>query len=224
MRHRSRFASAVRRSVLAVGVLALGAAGVNSAGAVPAPQVGATKIDSHEHPTIDTYQRWNGGDFIWAFGAPDTATYGQVIAVPANKGTLWRFSFYMSNVESSGSIVARGEVYEWDGAKATGPALWESSPRTISYDDDGAYHRESFNPHGVPVRVGASYVLFVSVSRDYEECTSGYTLKWAYRSGNPYRAGQFVYLNNGGDESAWTNVAWDKFHRSPDTALKVHLR
>ena len=67
---------------------------------------------------------------ICPFGYPDTATYGQVITAPADDTQLDSFTFFMAI--STGTVVMRGEVYAWDGQKATGPNLFESAPQTVS--------------------------------------------------------------------------------------------
>src|SRR6185437_11494558 len=92
---------------------------------------------------MGTYKNWDGSSFVQAFGCPNTTTYGQVITVPANKHFMNNFVFSWINLDS-GSMVVRGEVYAWDGTKATGSALWEGTPRTISYSD-GLFHRIHFN-------------------------------------------------------------------------------
>ena len=58
-----------------------------------------------------------------------------------SKTRLNKFVFSWANVPgSSGLMVVRGEVYAWDGSKATGSSLYESAPRTISFSDS-AFHR-----------------------------------------------------------------------------------
>jgi len=155
--------------------------------------------------TINTYQDWNGSDYVFPFGCADTTTYGQLITAP-KKNMLKKFSFWWAN-ESSGSMVVRGEVYAWDGTKATGSALWESKPRHISYSDS-SFHEETFKPGALPLTPGAQYVLFASIAKDYEKCTNDYELIWGIVDDSSYADGTFVYQNNGGDESQWTTVPW----------------
>jgi hypothetical protein len=117
-------------------------------------------------------------------------------------------------------MVVRGEVYKWDGAKATGAALFESAPRTVSFGDD-AFHKETFKPGGVTVTPGAKYVLFASIDKDFEQCTGDYELGWAYVRDGTYGRGTFVYQNNGGDESQWTSAPWETL--GFDLAFKAYL-
>src|SRR5262249_19227319 len=87
------------------------------------------------HATLNTFNRWDGNQFVYDFGCPDTTTYGQVIKIPGNKSHLTKFRFSWQYLGGSGSMVVRGEVFAWHGNKATGASLYESAPRTISFSD-----------------------------------------------------------------------------------------
>jgi hypothetical protein len=221
MRPRLASLPLIRRIAIAIGVLSLGVGAAGSAFGAPG-QTHPPGTDSHEHATIDTYGAWDGSTAIATFGRPDTSTYGQVITVPQAKTSIWRFSFYLTDAGSEGSLTMRGEVYRWNGTQATGDAVWESAPRVVDYADSG-FHRESFNPHGAKVEPGETYVLFASVSKDYEDCTDGYPTSWASVSDSTYAPGTFVFLNDGGDESQWTTQAWTTTW-GQDLAFKAHLR
>jgi hypothetical protein len=156
---------------------------------------------------ISTYNSWDGSSDIVPFGCPDTTTYGQVITIPKGQTHLGKFHFSWINL-NIGSMVVRGEVYAWDGTKATGNALYESKPKTISFSD-GVYHKVGFKPALVPVTPGAQYVLFASIDKDYEKCTNNYEVGWGFiATGDVYPGGLFVYQNNSGDESQWTTTPW----------------
>ncbi len=151
---------------------------------------------------IDTTPSWNGKDSVQPFGYPDTATYGQVITVPACGVTLQSFTFYMN---LPASCTFQGEVYAWDGAMATGAALWEGPPTQTS--GSGTFEPITFVPGGVPLPAGGQYVLFASVSK-----LSGSGMgPWGMIYGNPYSGGDFVFINNGHDPSQWTSTEWDQF-------------
>ena len=159
---------------------------------------------------ISTYKSWDGAQFVYEFGCPNTTTYGQVITIPRTKTHLNKFVFSWANVPgSSGSMVVRGEVYAWDGSKATGSSLYESSPRTISFNDS-VFHKESFSP-ALAVTPGGQYVIFASIDKDYEQCTNNYILEWGAVDDSVYTKGTFVFQNNGGDESQWTSSPWSTF-------------
>jgi hypothetical protein len=185
--------------------------------------LGATQASAStakRHPTINTYKNWDGSQEVVEFGCPNTTTYGQVIKVPGHKAHLDKFSFSWINFSGSGSMVVRGEVYAWDGSKATGASLYESAPRTVAFGD-ALFHKESFKPAGIPVTAGAQYVMFASIDKDFEECTGTYTLGWAAVDDASYSGGTFVFQNNGGDESQWTSSAWSTF--GIDLAFKAYL-
>jgi hypothetical protein len=167
-----------------------------------------TALGSSPASAISTYKSWDGSQSVGSFGCPDTTTYGQVITV-GKKTTLNNFSFKWIN-SSSGSMVVRGEVYAWDGSKATGSALWESRKRTISFQDS-AFHTEVFKPGALPLSQGAQYVLFASIDKDFEQCTGNYVLNWGSVSDSTYSGGTFVYQNNTGNETLWTTQAWNQF-------------
>jgi hypothetical protein len=168
--------------------------------------------------TINTYKRWQGST-VSPFGCPFTTTYGQVITVPANAHTLNKFRFWWSGGGSIGSMVVRGEIYAWNGSKATGEALYESRRKTISYSDTD-FHPVTFKPATLPVNPGAQYVLFASIDKEYEQCT-GYQIAWASVDDSVYPAGTFVFQNSNGDEGQWTTEPWNT--ANIDTAFKVYL-
>jgi hypothetical protein len=171
-------------------------------------------------PTINTYKSWDGSEDVVPFGCPDTTTYGQVITVPSGYSKLNKFTFSWVNL-GTGSMKARGEVYAWDGSKATGSALYQSAARFVSFSD-GLYHFETFKPGGVPVTAGQQYVIFASIDKEYEKCKNNYEVGWAYTGADVYAGGGFVYQNNAGDESQWTTSAWNTFGGA-DIAFKAYL-
>jgi hypothetical protein len=174
--------------------------------------------------TINTYKYWDGRYYISQFGCSlgYGTTYGQVITIPKRQTMLNKFVFSWINVSSGGSMVVRGEVYAWDGTgrKATGSALYESRPTTISYDDR-LFHQETFRPQALPVTPGGQYVIFASIDKDYEKCTNNYELGWAGTGNQAYPDGTFVFQDNGGDESKWTNSFWTVY--GGDLAFKAAL-
>jgi hypothetical protein len=151
---------------------------------------------------IDTSGAWDGSSFVMQFGVPNTATYGQTITVPLGSSRLQSFSFAMN---LPATTIFRGEVYAWDGSKATGPSLYESGPRTTG--GSGSFQWITFNTGGVNLTPGGQYVLFASVSKDYLAGSGNGS--WGYLGGaDVYPGGGFVYLNNGGDPSQWTSQTW----------------
>jgi len=185
-------ASSVRRVAVTVAavstvVLAFGAAQASASTA------GVAK----RHPTINTFKDWQGNQIVLPFGCPDTTTYGQTITVPGHKTKLNKITWTWSG--QGGSMVVRFEVYAWDGTKATGPNLFESAPRTISFADS-LFHHVSFNAGATGVTPGHQYVVFASIDKDYESCTNNYEVSWGAVDDSSYAGGTFVFQNNSGNE------------------------
>jgi len=169
---------------------------------------------AHAQASIDTIAAWNGTGFISSFGVPNTATYGQVIAVATGSSPLNSFSFEIGHCGAN--VTMRGEVYAWDGSRATGPALYESSPVTIA--DSNFYQLVTFNPGGLALPAG-NYVLFASTSRD-QAGAPGSACKWGMLSNNTaIPGGSFVYMNNGSSPAGWTGSSWSGY--PADLAMRV---
>lgn len=169
-----------------------------------------TALGSSPASAITTYPEWNGSQQIVSFGCPNTTTYGQVITVK-NKTMLNKFSFSWKYAgESGGSMVVRGEVYQWDGSKATGSALWESDTRKVSFTDS-VFHKEAFKPGALPLTSGQQYVLFASIDKDFAKCKNNYVVGWGSVDDSAYTGGTFVYQNNSGNSANWTTTTWSTF-------------
>lgn len=165
-----------------------------------------------QNVVVDTNPVWNGSNFISTFGIPNTETYGQTIVVPVGQTMLQSFSF---QINAQGNAVPfRGEVYAWNGTRATGTALYESAPMTTTADSN--YHRYTFTP-GVPVVGGQAYVIFATTSRE-AQVNAG--TRWGSIGNNSaYPSGQFVFLNNGTDTTQWTANTWSTI--ADDLAFSV---
>lgn len=189
--------------------------GVVAASLIPASAARASTIG------IDTTPSWNGSSSVSPFGYPGTghgrptATYGQTVTAPAGATDLTSFTFYMDQPSPGTPLVFRGEVYAWMNGQATGPALYESSP--VSLTATGVFQPITFNTASIPVTPGTQYVLFATISRDY---SAGATLVWGAIGQDVYSGGNFVYLNNGNNTSAWTGQTWAT-QASNDLAFKA---
>jgi hypothetical protein len=171
---------------------------------------------------IGTKKKWDGIQREPGFGCVNaTTTFGQVITVPRRKNILNRFTFWWVR-STKGSMVVRGEVYAWDGSKATGGSLYESAPRTISLKGD-SFHKESFAPAGLALTPRAQYVIFASTDKDFGQCTDGAVLAWGVVDDSAYPKGTFVFLNSGGDSSKWTTDTW-KAYGTYDLAFTAGLK
>ena len=157
--------------------------------------------------TVSTMADWDGSSSICCFGIPDTATYGQVITVPAGETTLSSFTFQM---QLPTTVVIRGEVFAWDAAtsRATGASLYESP--VTSTTQGAAFEAVTFTiPAGIPVIPGQQYVIFASTSKD-QAGASGSGV-WGGLASDAYAGGAFVYQNNSNVSSQWTTVDWDQW-------------
>jgi hypothetical protein len=163
---------------------------------------------------IDTISSWNGATYISSFGVTDTATYGQVIQVGAGASALNSFTFEIGNCGAN--VTMRGEVYAWDGTKATGSAIWESAAYTLPAS--ASYAAVTFTPGGITLPAG-SYVLFASTSRDQTGAPSSACRWGALPTNLPIPGGSFVFMNNGANPGNWTVSNWNTI--SQDLAMRV---
>jgi hypothetical protein len=163
---------------------------------------------------INTIAAWDGINYISSFGVANTATYGQTITVAANSTPLNSFSFEIGYC--SANVTMRGAVYAWDGAKATGSALYESAPVTIV--NSNSYQLVTFSPGGLTLPAG-SYVLFATTSRD-QTGAPGSGCSWgALPNNTAIPNGNFVFQNNAADTTQWTSSNWAVI--SKDLAMRV---
>ena len=162
---------------------------------------------------IDTTPSWDGTNNICCFAYPDSATYGQTITAPAAGATLQSFTFYMN---LPASCTFQGEVYAWDGAKASGSALWEGPPTQTT--GSGTYEAITFTPGGISLAPGAQYVIFASLSK----LSGSGGGNWGSILTDVYAGGDFVYINSGNDPSQWTSAPWTiTWPSAIDLAFKV---
>lgn len=154
------------------------------------------------------------------FGPGGTQIYGQTITAPADANALTAFSF---QITASASMVVRGEVYAWDGTKATGSALFESAPVTLV--GDSATHAVSFPGADATLTPGNQYVLFATVLKDTQP-NAGATSKWPMTD-DAVAGGSLVYLNTGTFDAAtssnWSVTPWDALFTAEYTELAPTL-
>jgi hypothetical protein len=204
--------------VIAAGALAFGMTGASAT--AEAHTVGRAQVVAE--PTINTYALWNGKSSTGGFACRGTTTMGQVITVPDGITSLDQFASWIRPY-GSGSVVIRGEVYAWDGAKAAGTGLYESPPVTLS-DTDFTFHKLAFVTGGVPVTAGRKYVLFISADKDFDQCLPGYSIDSASVKGDVYAGGHSMYVRSFGHWSWWTTQKWHHpTNDNDDDAVKVFL-
>jgi len=158
---------------------------------------------------ITTVKEWTDGNAPTGLQCGGVSTVGQVITVPHRMHSMYKFRLELFNDSKAalGSMVVRGEIYAWDGAKASGSALWESKPRTISFADY-AVHKVIFRSGYVAVTPGQQYVVFASIDKDYGACVSGSWFDVGGPAGDAYPDGYLAYQINAGDAKQWTASDW----------------
>lgn len=153
--------------------------------------------------TYDTASSWNGLDSITPFGASPFTTIGQTFTVPTNGDTvLDSFTIFLRQ-SSANAIGFRGYLMAWDGGKATGPVLYESS-------QEATFQRNVFSPFnfvtgGINLLAGQQYVVFINASNISNNGSGSVGLL----SSNPYPGGDGFFLNNGPNFSQVTTTNWN---------------
>jgi hypothetical protein len=155
--------------------------------------------------TIDTTP-WDST--LFPFGEPSTAIYGQTITAPTTHNVLTSFTFFLDDSAGTpGATKFEAFVYAWDGAKATGAALFSGPPMTTTNNggNDG-FESIEIDTGMLTLEPGAAYILFFSACRLYDGIYDASIS--ALRTDNPYPGGEFYYLGNGNDFSAVTRDPW----------------
>ena len=153
---------------------------------------------------IDTSPSWDGFTKVSNFGitSGSRATYGQTIFVSAPDTILDSFSFLL---KIPSTLAFAGYVYAWDGFKASGSPLFQSTQRSTSGSE--SFEEVVFNTGGLHLAPAASYVLFASVS-SFIPGHSGTGSFAQPQNQDIYAGGVFVWLNNGSDTGLWTSQNW----------------
>ena len=154
-----------------------------------------------------------GGGFIQSWGKDNTQTYGQTITTPTDN-ILNSFSFWLGRTStnypdpSEPSLDFMAYVYAWDGgaSHATGPALYTSSVFTHNATPATPFTEYTFNTGGLSLTTGSVYALFLSTSG----LAGSGRIQWE-ATGEEYAGGNFVFLNNGENTSAWTTDEWSVY-------------
>ena len=164
--------------------------------AVAAGAVGATQ-------SIDTHTGWNGSMSMGPFGEPDTATFGQSITTDDAGGLLQSFTFYLEPLD----LDIRAYVFQWDGMKTVGSALFASQTFNIGASFSG-FKAVTVSTDGLKLGANTQYALVFSSSGIQAEKYN--TNNWAVRSTNVYSGGEFIFHNSGNDiNSLGADFGWD---------------
>lgn len=124
--------------------------------------------------SYSNYDSWNGSDYIYSFGDPDTTSYGQTFFAPG--GTLTSFDFLIYNYSSGGGggggcdgecpaslgpVDANFVVAAFDGSKPVGPVLYTTSTvipvsETFVWTNIGNF--------SVELQQGQQYIAFLTTA------------------------------------------------------------
>lgn len=167
--------------------------------------------------TLTTLPAWNGTDNVSPFGEPHNTTFGQTFTAPS-ESTLNNFTFYMRPA-SGGSVNFKAYVMAWDGAKASGPILYESGVYSSTLTP--GFTPYTINTGGVSLSTGSRYVAFFSASGLLQGSTN--TTSWGLPTSNPYADGEFVFINNGNDFGALSSSNWNQFFSAYDLAFEMNF-
>lgn len=177
---------------------------------VPATIVMALAVCSAQAtPLIDTLTGWNGSAFIFPFGEPNTATYGQTFTVTGSDSVLDSFTFLINDRDDPDTVEFQAYVYAWNGGgfQPTGPALFSSGPLSATPGGPDVFEPFTINTGGLSLTSGSQYVAFFSTSNLFDG--SNGTADWAASQlVNPYPGGQFVFNNNGSNFGNLFSTPW----------------
>jgi hypothetical protein len=161
---------------------------------------------AHATTIYNTVQPFTGDWSI--FGEPDTSTYGQTFTVGSDH-VLNSFSLFLDGTPTA-SFNFEAYVYAWNGAEATGPALYTSSLQTFSGTPSGNPQEFAFNVGAINLTSGNQYVAFLSTAGVQDGGNNYALMPYSGTFGTDVLPdGQFVYYNTGNDFAALTSSAWD---------------
>jgi hypothetical protein len=166
-----------------------------------------------EGATVTTVPAWNGTSVFAQMGetpdAPATrATWGETFVTPNGNIVLQDFSFWLSDspVFNPDPLDFAGYLMEWNGQRAIGPILYQSSQRTADGMAHGQFRRFNFNV-GLALDPVKQYVFFISNSQYFDGVPS-----MAFPGGlaaNVYPSGHLVSLDNESDFTQITSANWN---------------
>ncbi len=136
---------------------------------------------------------------IYSFGQPDTTSYGQVFNSAGGTLTDWSFFADSGSAGNLGLVIAA-----WDGVKAVGPALYQSS--VFSYA--GGAQSLSFSGINKTFSSG-SYIAYLTVA-GFNGAASSVGIAGSNSDGG--MSGGFRFLNSAGVDPLTLNQNWSTWH------------
>jgi hypothetical protein len=110
----------------------------------------------------------------------------------------------------------------WDGAKATGPVLYESGAMSLP---GSGFTPVTFTTGGLNLTTGSQYVLFINSSTLFDGINDEGTMANTTSPTDSYAGGEFAFLNHGSNFNAVTTDNWQLGWTGPggDTAFKAEF-
>lgn len=160
---------------------------------------------------LNTFDSWDRTSFISAMGEMSTSTYGQTFTV-GTETVLNSFTFALDDLVNPDVVDFEAYVMEWNGWRATGPVLFQSSAMSTT-NNGGADGWEYITIHtnGLHLISGSKYVAFFTAANQYDGSYGN--SKWGYTWADVVSGGDFVYMNNDSDFSRLTMYPWDLSHQ-----------
>ena len=188
---------------------------------VTAVMLGSGLVGSASAQTVDTTTGWKGTDKVDPWGPGGFPTFGQTFATPSSRDALLSSAtIYISNPNNQTPFSYQAYIYEWDGSKISGTALYSSS--VISTSPGTAYSALMLSAGGYRIVYGKEYVLFVtSTSVNNSGNLTNYAIKAV--SGNPYSGGQVVYSGEGSFNNLSTTSWSMDYYSDYDLALVLNF-
>lgn len=177
--------------------------------------------------TIDNVSGWSGSG-VFNFGEDNSgvkvdsgvySTYGQTFRLNSSDDTLLQsISFYVNDSWTlQNPIDFAIYLYQWDGTRIVGNALFESLP--LATTQASSYELFNVSTGGVQMAHDTNYVVFMSASNFFDG-NVGYG--GVGITSNTYLNGKFVYMNNKNDFSKLLAGPWGS-NELGDLAFKLEL-
>lgn len=160
---------------------------------------GAVALLSITGANAATYANTPNGQ-IFSMGYPDTTSYGQTFSAPG--GDLLNWTFYLTGGNSgSGRFV----IADWDGSKAVGPELFNSS---FSYA--GGVQSVSFSGINLGMLAGNDYIAYMTIAGvDPDDAYSSVSVSGS--SDDDGLGGEFRFLNSSGVDPLSLDNVWNSW-------------
>ena len=166
---------------------------------------------------IDTTIGW-GGQAVYSWGEPGSATVGQTFKVGADN-RLDSFTFFVADALNPDAVEFAAYVTTWIGYRAAGTVLFESQPlSTTNNGGQDGYEAITVETGGLILSPANHYVVFLSASDFFDGSTGLASVGYA---GDVYPDGKFAYIDNGADFAALTSQEWVRDYPSLGGDLAV---